>query len=188
MQVIHSLLGLQSAEMTDPKAKEILKESQNRIISMAKAHQMLYQSKDLTCIDFKSYLHELSAGLMSNYMSISDKVRLDFDAEPIDVTLDTAIICGLVVNELISNSLKYAFPGDRQGVIKIRLFTDADQFIHLTIGDDGVGFADNFDIKRVSSLGVQLITNLVERQLKGRLEVDMQGHPEFRILFKKDEV
>ena len=188
MQVIHSLLGLQSAEMTDPKAKEILKESQNRIISMAKAHQMLYQSKDLTCIDFKSYLHELSAGLMSNYMSISDKVRLDFDAEPIDVTLDTAIICGLVVNELISNSLKYAFPGDRQGVIKVRLFTDADQFIHLTIGDDGVGFADNFDIKRVSSLGVQLITNLVERQLKGRLEVDMQGHPEFRILFKKDEV
>jgi two-component sensor histidine kinase len=172
--------------MTDPKIKEIFKESQNRIISMAKAHQMLYQSKDLTCIDFRSYLHELSAGLMSNYMSTADKVRLDFDAEPVDVTLDNAITCGLVVNELISNSLKYAFPKDRKGVIKIRLFMDGDQFIHLCIGDDGMGFADNFDIKQVSSLGIKLITNLVERQLKGTLEVNIHKHPEFHISFKNE--
>lgn len=85
---------------------------------------------------------------------------------------------------MISNSLKYAFPTNRSGVIRMRLLEGEEQLICLCIGDDGVGFPENFDFKRVSSLGVRLITNLVERQLKGTLEVDIHGSPEFRICFK----
>jgi two-component sensor histidine kinase len=183
MQVIHSLLGLQSNSISDPKVQDIFKETQNRIMSMAKAHQMLYQTKDLTRIDFKAYLYELTSGLIESYKSMADKVLLDFQAEPVAVSLDTAITCGLVVNELISNSLKYAFPGNRGGVIRMQLFKDADHYIHLNIGDDGVGFAEDFDMKHVTSLGVQLITNLVKRQLKGTLDVDTHNNPEFRICF-----
>jgi two-component sensor histidine kinase len=153
---------------------------------MAKAHQMLYQTTDLTRIDFMSYLQDLSIGLIKSYQSVADKVHLDFHGESVAVSLDTAITCGLVVNELISNSLKYAFPENHRGGIRMRMFMDADQFIHLHYGDDGVGFAENFDIKRTSSLGSQLITNLVERQLKGKLEVSIHEHPEFRICFKNE--
>jgi two-component sensor histidine kinase len=184
MQVINSLLGLQASGISDPKVQEIFRETQNRIMSMAKAHQMLYQAKDLTQIDFKSYLQDLSSGLIGSYKFETNKVRLDFQAEPVNVSLEIAVTCGLVVNELITNSLKYAFPQDRRGVIRIRLFTDGEQFIHLHIGDDGVGFADNFDFKNVKSLGTRLVTNLVQRQLKGTLDVDIQGSPEFRICFK----
>jgi two-component sensor histidine kinase len=184
MQVIHSLLALQSDGISDPKIRAIFKETQNRIISMAKAHQMLYQAKDLTRIDFKAYLYDLSSGLIESYKSTTEKVQLNFQAEQIAVSLDIAVTCGLVVNELISNSLKYAFPANRNGVIRMRLLEGEDQLICLCIGDDGVGFPENFDLKRVSSLGVRLITNLVERQLKGTLEVDIHGSPEFRIYFK----
>jgi PAS domain S-box-containing protein len=184
MQVINSLLGLQASGIGDPKVQEIFKETQNRIMSMAKAHQMLYQAKDLTRIDFKSYLQDLSSGLIRSYKFEADKVRLDFQAEAVDVSLETAVTCGLVVNELMTNSLKYAFPQNRRGVIRIRLFTDEEQFIHLHIGDDGVGFTDNFDFKHLSTLGTRLVTNLVQRQLKGTLDVDIQGSPEFRICFK----
>jgi two-component sensor histidine kinase/PAS domain-containing protein len=186
MQVIYSLLVLQSAGIDDPKVKEIFRETQNRIMSMAKAHQMLYQTTDLTCIDFMSYLQDLSIGLIKSYQSLADKVHLDFHGESVDVSLDTAITGGLVINELISNSLKYAFPENNRGEIRMRMFMDAEQFIHLHYGDDGVGFAENFDIKRASSLGSQLITNLVERQLKGKLEVGIHEHPEFRICFKNE--
>jgi PAS domain S-box-containing protein len=184
MQVINSLLGLQASGISDPKVQEIFKETQNRIMSMAKAHQMLYQASDLTRIDFKSYLQDLSSGLIRSYKFEPDKVRLDFQVETVNVSLETAVTCGLVVNELITNSLKYAFPENCHGVIRIRLFTEGDQFIHLYIGDDGVGFSDNFDFNHATSLGIRLITNLVQRQLKGTLEVGIQGSPEFRIRFK----
>lgn len=152
-------------------------------MSIAKAHQILYQAKDLTQIDFKSYLQDLRSGLIGSYKFETDKVRLDFQAEPVNVSLEIAVTCGLVVNELVTNSLRYAFPQDRRGVIRVRLFTDEEQFIHLHIGDDGVGFSDNFDFKHVTSLGTRLVTNLVQRQLKGTLDVDIQGNPEFRICF-----
>ena len=184
MQVINSLLALQSSGISDPKVQEIFKETQNRIMSMAKAHQMLYQAKDLTRIDFKSYLHELGTSLIRSYKFEADRIELDFQAEPVAVSLEIAITCGLVVNELITNSLKYAFPEKRNGTIRIRMSTEKNQFIHLCIGDDGVGFADDFDFKRVTSLGARLITNLVQRQLKGTLEVDIHENPEFRIRFK----
>jgi two-component sensor histidine kinase len=184
MQVIHGLLALQSSSISDPTVQGLFKETQNRIMSIARAHQMLYQTKDLTHIDFKTYLYELSSSLLRSYQSVADKVHLDFQAEPVAVSLDVATTCGLVVNELISNSLKYAFPENRQGTIWMRLFTDTDQLIHLCVGDDGNGFPENFSIKHITSLGFRLITNLVERQLQGTLEIDIHGNPEFRICFK----
>jgi PAS domain S-box-containing protein len=184
MQVINSLLALQSSGIDDPTVHEIFRETQNRIMSMAKAHQMLYQAKDLTRIDFKSYLYELASGLIRSYKFETDRISLDFKAEPVSVSLDIAVTCGLVVNELITNSLKYAFPDKRSGVIRIRMTTEIDQYIRLCIGDDGAGFRDNFDFKSMKSLGGRLVTNLVQRQLKGTLEVQSHENPEFGICFK----
>ncbi len=184
VQVISSLLKLQSRFLKDKEALDILKESQNRIKSMALIHEKFYQSQDLSNIDFKQYTTELAKSLLSNYGIDSSKISLNLDIQDVSLGINLAIPCGLVLNELISNCLKYAFPGDRKGEIRVSMHPVEDNQIELIVSDNGVGMAPDLDLKKVSSLGLQLCTALVENQIGGTIDIDRSSGTKFRIVFK----
>ncbi len=189
MQVISSLLNLQSDQVKDKKYAQLFHDSRNRIQSMALVHEKLYQSNDLTNINFDHYTQSLINGLIMFYgdqhANISSKVNVD----NINLSIDTAIPCGLIINELVSNSLKYAFPDDREGVIKVSLnktdVKDTDSDYILTVKDNGVRIPDDMDIRKSGTLGLQLVTNLTEHQLQGTIELNRGSWNEFIIKFKE---
>ena len=182
LQVISSLLNLQSDTVADEKALEVLRESQNRIRSMAFVHENLYQSEDLARIDFGGYIRNLSAYLFSSYSVNSSLVRLRLDVEDVHLGIDTVIPCGLVVNELISNALKHAFPEGREGEIYVTLRAEDGQVI-LVIGDDGIGLPEGLNVAESETLGLQLVETLVG-QLEGEIELGNTEGTEFRIVFR----
>ena len=184
LQVISSLLNLQSAKISDLEAKDILRESQNRVRTMALIHEKLYQSSDLAQVDFASYLRSLVNFLSQSYRGKSDNVSIQVEAENILLDIDTAIPCGLIVNELVSNSLKYAFPDNRHGQIKLICQHAAEGRYVLTVSDDGVGLPPGFDISKTPSLGHKLVISLAN-QLDGKLEIDDEQGTTFRILFER---
>jgi PAS domain S-box-containing protein len=184
MQVISSILNLQSAYVTDPGTLQILKESQNRIKSMAFIHESLYTNKDFSKIDFSDYISNLVRNLFRTYDVFDDTIKLELNIEKIYLNLDLAIPCGLIMNELISNSLKYAFDIHKGGIIKIML-TLENEFVKLEVGDDGIGIDEAIDIENTQTLGLQLISSLVE-QLEGELDLDRSNGTKFTIKFKKD--
>ena len=183
MQVISSLLRLQSEYIKDKKYIEMLKESQNRIRSMAFIHEKLYQSKDLANIDFNRYIKSLTDDLFRSYGVSTDKIALKMDIESVSLGVDAAIPCGLIINELVSNSLKHAFPGGREGEIKIVLRRTDGKEIELLVSDDGVGIPEDLDFRNTESLGLQLVTGLSEDQLQGKIELNRAKGTEFRIRF-----
>ena len=190
MQVITSLLNLQSNQIDDLRYVTMFNESRNRISSMALVHEKLYRSKDLSSIDFKDYITSLANGLLTFYGTGSGKVSLTVNAGGTILGIDTAIPCGLIINELISNSLKHAFPEGRSGRIIIDLKkTDAgnkgDNEYELTVSDDGIGFPGDIDITRTKSLGLQLVTNLITHQLRGSIELRRTDGTAFFIRFKE---
>lgn len=170
LQVISSLLNLQSRYIHDPQAFEMFKESQNRVKSMAIIHEKMYKSKDLVKIDFAEYISNLLSHLFRTYSVQADAVRLHIDVADVFLGIDTAIPCALIINELVSNSLKYAFPADRKGSIRIALRADKDNRYTLTVSDDGVGFPQGLDFRTTDSLGLQIVTALTN-QLEGTLEL-----------------
>ncbi|MCJ7500816.1 PAS domain S-box protein, partial [bacterium] len=184
LQVISGLLNLQAHHITDEKALEIYKESQNRVVSMALIHQDLYQSKNLSRVNFAEYVRNLAQNLFTSYGIKNNRVRLTLDAEELDIVVDTAIPCGLVVNELISNSLKHGFPDGRKGEIRITFAAFEDEMFILTVADDGVGFPAKKDPEKTGSLGLQLVSVLVQ-QLGGTLELDRTDGTSFTITFKE---
>jgi len=184
MQVIISLLRLQSAKIKDKKYSDMFKESVGRIRSMALVHETLYQSKDFENVDFNGYVKSIENQLIRSYTGSSDKIRLKREIEDIPVGLDNAIPCGLIVNELISNSLKHAFPKDREGEIKIVLRAINSDEIELTVSDDGIGIPAEIDIEKTESLGLQIVNILAENQLEGSIELDRDKGTAFRIRFK----
>jgi two-component system, sensor histidine kinase PdtaS len=184
MQVIISLLRLQSAKITDEKYVDILKNAVSRIRSMALIHETLYKSKDFANIHFTDYIKDLTNQLVRSYAFNPNKIRLKIDAEDISLALDHAIPCGLIINELISNSLKYAFPKDREGEIKIVIQTINSDEIELTVSDDGIGISEDIDIENTESLGLQLVHILAEDQLDGTIDLDRDGGTAFKIRFK----
>lgn len=205
MQVISSLLRLQSGYINDDKYKEMLKESQDRIRSMALVHEKLYRSHDLSSIEFSKYIKNLANSLFRSYSMATHKVVLDIDARDYLLGIDSAIPCGLILNELISNSLKYAFPDSRSGKIKISLNKlskndvphlknrkDADdspdealEVLELIVADDGIGLPEDLNIKKCDSLGLQLVSTLVEDQLHGNIEITRDNGTKFRICFRE---
>jgi len=199
MQVISSLLRLQAGKIKDHDEMELLNESQNRIKSMALVHEKLYNSRDLARIDFNDYIRDLARGLYRAYGVNTEGVRLRIDASEIWLGVDTAIPCGLIVNELISNALKYAFPEGRNGEIYVGLRKIVDlkngedprstnpqsAIIELTVKDNGIGLPEGIDIRRTESLGLRLVTTLTENQLKGTIELNRGGGTEFKIRFKE---
>lgn len=174
LQVINSLLSLQSANLQDPAVIEIFRESQNRVRSMALIHENLYNSKDLSKVNLSSYIHQLTGRLFQTYNILTGKVFLNLNIEDIQLDIEQAISCGLIVNELITNSLKYAFPDSigKQGIISINTGTQLQNpsIIRIEISDNGVGLPVDFDPENSDTLGFQIVQTLV-RQLDGTLEI-----------------
>jgi PAS domain S-box-containing protein len=171
MQVISSLLNLQSRRIQDPEVLEMFRESQRRIRSMALIHERLYQSSDLSRIEFSQYLRNLATHLFHSYQVSSDRVRLRLDTEEVYLNINTAIPCGLIVNELVSNALKHGFPEGRRGEVAVELHRVAGDGYVVRVRDDGVGFPQALDYRRTETLGMQIVNTLVG-QLEGRLELE----------------
>jgi PAS domain S-box-containing protein len=184
LQIISSLLNLQAGYIANPQALEMFKESQHRVRSMALIHEKLYQSKDLASIDFARYVHELANHLFRAYGGHARGCTLHTDVRNVAFGIDTAIPCGLIINELVSNSLKHAFPDGRRGTITIALHPDADggSVYTILVHDDGVGLPKGLDFRATESLGLQLVTSLTE-QLGGTMVVDGQAGTSVRITF-----
>ena len=183
LQVISSLLNIQSSYIADESMHQIFKESQSRIKSMALIHEKLYSSKDLSKIKFDDYLRNLANHLFHTYRidahSIDVKINVDQD---IFLGIDTAIPCGLIVNELISNSMKYAFPDKRKGEIQVGLCSSTNGKYTLTVRDNGIGVPADLDINTTESLGMQLVTTLTS-QLEGTIVLDRTQGTSFDITF-----
>ena len=184
MQVITSLLKLQSRFIKNEYDKELFKDSYNRVKSMSLVHEKLYGSKDLSNIDFGSYVIRLTELLMNSMNIRPTKIKINVEIEEIFLDINRAIPCGLIINELVSNSLKYAFPESMSGTITISIEIDESEYI-LIISDDGIGFPDNIKFNDTETLGMQLVVTLVE-QIKGKIELDNSNGTFFRINFKKD--
>ncbi len=182
LQVISSLLNLQSAQIKDPGTLQLFRDSQNRVRSMALIHEKLYQSHDLARINFKNYVESLSSVLARSFAAETREVTFCLEIEQISLGIDQAVPCGLIINELVSNSLKHAFPGSRKGEVTIQFKIVEGQRLHLIVGDNGVGFPDTIDFQHTSSLGLQLVNSLVH-QLEGSIEIRRTTGTEFRIDF-----
>ena len=199
MQVISSLLKLQSYHIEDPALKVIFKDTENRIKSMALVHERLYRTEDLAHIDFGDYIRNLAVDIFHSFGANASHVRLHVDAEDITLPIDTAIPCGLIINELITNALKYAFPfvqgqdrpGDRKGELVIEMkrreqekasLVTGHWSIELVVRDNGIGIPEDLDFKTAHSLGLNLVTSLA-KQIRGEIELNREGGTEWRIRF-----
>lgn len=188
LQVISSLLRLQSmhVEDNDNISLKLLQESQHRVQSMALVHEKLYQSESFSEIDFADYVKSLTKSLFRAYQTNTNRIKLNIHVEHTSITIDSAVPCGLVINELVSNALKHAFPDDwpDKGEITIKLHTIENQTIELIVKDNGKGLPDDFNIEKASSLGVHLIQILVVDQLRGSIELKKKPGTTYKIKFK----
>ncbi len=184
MQVISSLLNLQTRRVKDPDVLAMFKESQRRIRSMALIHERLYQSSDLSRIEFSQYLRNLATHLFHSYQVDASRVHLKIKAEEVHLNINTAIPCGLIVNELVSNALKHGFPEGRSGELGIDLHrAEGDRYV-LRVKDDGVGFPEGLDFRKTETLGMQIVSTLVE-QIDGRLDLSRKNGTAFRLEFNE---
>ncbi|HWQ66304.1 MAG TPA: histidine kinase dimerization/phosphoacceptor domain -containing protein [Methanospirillum sp.] len=181
MQVISSLLYMQGRKTKDEHAKEIIRESQNRIASIALVHEKIYQSKDLEQVDYNDYLRKISMHLFDSYMVDSKNISLVVNSDTVFLPIDKAVPCSLIINELVSNSIKYAFPDHRKGTIHIDFQRQSDIFL-LVCGDDGVGIDQSIDLDHTDTLGVEIVKGLV-RQLNGTIDLDRRCGTVFIIKF-----
>ncbi len=152
---------------------------------MALIHENLYRSKDLSNIDFNDYIKSLTNGLLLSYKTDTNRITLNINIESIFFAIETAIPCGLIINELISNSLKYAFPDGRVGEVNISLRSLAKEEFELIVSNDCFSFPKDLDFRNTESLGLRLVTNLAENQLHGKIELDNSKGTEFKIRFKE---
>ncbi len=182
LQIVSSLLKLQSGHVKDQEALFLLTECQNRVQSMALVHQKLYQSSDLSKIDFREYIQQLLYHLFQALKIKSQKVELNINSESMRMGVDTAIPCGLIINELVSNSLKHAFTNQTDNLIEINLKKQNGKSYLLTVSDNGCGFPENIDFRNTSSLGMQLVSTLVN-QLDGTIQLNCENGSMFTIMF-----
>jgi PAS domain S-box-containing protein len=183
LQVVYSLLQLQSANIKDEAALKLLAESQNRIKSMALIHQKLYESKDFSMVDFRDFLDALAPDLVSSYSVDPSKIALVIDAAEVSLPIGAAIPCGLIVNELVSNALKHGYPQGAAGRITVELTHQEDGRIALSVADDGVGVPPDLDIANSGTLGLQLVTVLAD-QLRADLTVSRSNPTRFQLQFQ----
>ncbi len=182
LQIVSSLLNLQAGYITDKKILEVFKESQARIRSMALIHEKLYQSRDLDKINFSDYIDSLISDLLRSYRSQLNNINIRCETEQIFLEIDQAILCGLIINELISNSIKHAFKGRAQGEVVVKLLNEDDGH-RMIVQDNGIGFPENIDIENTDSLGLQLVTSLTT-QMGGQLEITSENGTNVQITFK----
>lgn len=184
MQVISSLIGLKSASIKDPEMISILHEMRNRIQTIALVHQKLYQSQNLSRVDLKEYITDLVNLLSNSYLAERNNVSFTLNLENINVLIDTAVPLGLIINELISNSFKHAFPGNMAGNICVQLKKLDQETIELRISDNGVGIPEGFDFMDNNTLGMQLFNTIAVDQLMGDIKIDSNHGLTFTIHFK----
>jgi PAS domain S-box-containing protein len=180
MQVITSLLSLQAEEVSEVYTRKLLEESRNRIHSMALVHEQLYRSGEYASIDFAGYINQLASTLFSMYQIDFEDVQFLVESENVKIDLEKAIPCGLLLNELITNSLKYAFPEGRKGNIWVKIRFDDEKMI-LEVGDDGIGLPANFDFQATRTLGLQLVHLLVNHDLHGSISHRIKQGTQFLI-------
>lgn len=182
LQVVSSLLKLQAGYIKDDRTLEVFKESQNRVRAMALIHEKLYQSEDLAKTNFAEYIRSLVNDLFRSYSISSRAIALKLDVGDVRLSIDTAIPCGLIINELVSNSLKYAFSTTNQGEIEIHLHSTEPDCYTLKVQDNGCGLPTDIDFRHTRSLGLQLVCSLV-KQLHGTIELSNQAGAQFIISF-----
>ncbi len=192
MAVISSLLMLQASKIKDKRYKAIFKESTDRIKTMALIHEKLYESTDLAHIDFSAYLHDILDSIYKSYGLPHNRIKLKKNIEKIMLSLDTAIPCSLIVNELVSNSLKYAFPAtpDKpkggRGEVEVTLRMNDKDEVELKVGDNGVGMDEDMSKSESKPIGLSIVNALV-KQIHGNMEMDREKGTEFMITFRRPE-
>jgi len=185
LQVISSILNLQTNYIEDERTIEMLKDSQNRIKSMSFIHESLYQTRNLAQINFTEYIRNLVSNLGQSYNLFKENVHIGYQLDEVSLGLDTAIPLGLIINELITNSFKYAFSKSGKGTLEVVLKSMDNGNYSLVIADNGIGFPGDINFRTTESLGLQLVTTLVQ-QIQGQIELDNQKGAIFTILFKEN--
>jgi two-component sensor histidine kinase len=183
LQVVSSLLNLQANQLQDPAARGMFEATQSRIRSMALVHEQLYKSGNFSGIDFATYLRVLAADLLNSYRSNAEWVHVRVTADPTRLDLEIAIPCGMIVNELITNSLKHAFPDRAEGEIRIGFRAGGDQY-SLSVDDDGVALPPGLLARESDSMGLRLV-KLLARQLGSELQAGPEGQPKFTLTFPR---
>lgn len=182
LQVVSGLLYLQSKHISDKNMIEMFNESSNRIQSMSLIHQKLYQSKDAATIDFDGYVRDLIGALLHSYGTDRSAIKVVLDVDHTGLGMDSAVPCGLIINELVSNSFKYAFPAGRRGEVRIALSRHDGDKITLVVADNGVGLPESLDFLNAESLGLQLVVTLVD-QLRGTITLSRDTGTKFTVVF-----
>jgi len=183
LQIVFSLMNLQTGYVDDEESVNVLQESQSRVKSMAIIHELLYQTESLSEIDLGRYVPSLVSYLFDSYAVDPRRIKLNMEMEDVLFNIDTAVPCGLIINELVSNSLKHAFPEGKEGEITIKLQSTDSKYM-LIISDNGIGFPKDLDFKNTESLGLQLVNSLTG-QIDGKIELDRSHGTEFKIIFKE---
>ena len=182
LQIVSSLLQLQSQTLKDPEISRVFQDSQNRIDSISLIHKNLYISPNIGKLDVIDYVQNLVTNILISYQIEPGRIALETNLEPVNLNIDQAIVCGLVMNELLSNSLKHAFPGQTTGKITIDLHNIGDT-IEMVIQDNGIGLPDNLDWSNTDSLGLSLVYDLVTEQIEGNIKVERNHGTVFKIQF-----
>jgi PAS domain S-box-containing protein len=182
LQVVSSLLDLQSGTLPDPPARKAFEESQHRIRAMALIHEQLYQSADLAHIDFRAYIEKLASHLLESYAVHPERVDLRLEVVDLPLDIDQAVPCGLIVNELVANALKHAVPEGESGQVRIGFHGTPGGGYRLLVADNGRGLKKDFDLGTSDSLGLSLVSTLAQ-QLEGRMQLKSNGGTECRIEF-----
>ncbi len=185
MQIISSILKMQERLIDDPRLKTVLGESQNRIRSMALIHENLYRNETLANINFGNYVKSLTSNLSRTYANQQGQIRFDFDMDDhVFLPIDIGIPCGLIINELISNSFKHAFKGRDQGTIAIALKVENNSSYVLYVADDGIGMKGPEMLQSSGSLGMRIVSKLIQ-QIEGTMEYDFENGTKYTIRFKE---
>ncbi len=184
LQIISSLLSIQSRRIEDKQALRTFKDSQNRIESIALIHEILCHSKDFSQIDFARYLRELSHHLLASYRKNRREIQLEVNVDDVWLSVEKAVPLGLLITELVSNSLIHAFPSAKKGKVSVELRPAETNQLVLSISDNGVGFPETVDFHSPRSIGLQLVSRLAE-QLHGTIEFHPNGGTKFKIVFRQ---
>ncbi|MFO7980802.1 MAG: histidine kinase dimerization/phosphoacceptor domain -containing protein, partial [Candidatus Aminicenantes bacterium] len=182
MQIISSLLNLQSRNITDQKALESFRICRNRIKAMALIHESLYESQDFAEVDFASYIKKMTTHLFAAQRSLSDRINIKMDVENIFLDINKAIPVGLIINELVSNAFAHGFPGKKKGSVSIKMKAEGKESYNLVVSDTGVGLPKKYDWKNPITLGIQLVSDLV-KQIDGTLDIRREKGTKVKIQF-----
>jgi PAS domain S-box-containing protein len=186
LSVIQSLLQLQSQGLTDNESKSHLEDIQNRVKSMSILHDRLSRSEDLAKLNFSEFISSLANHLYHSYKMNPDRVKLNLSIPEIYVDVDIMMPCGLIINEIVSNSFKYAFPDDKNGEVSIKVHEGDDDEIILIVKDNGIGISDSVNLHNTKSLGLQIVSSLIN-QIHGKADLLHENGMEFRLKFKKSK-